>query len=87
MKWAASKKRGPRGADQPRYKRENIVRRVLTAITTTLKSTYNYIKLLQTTYKKVPNLKKTTLNFHFDLQINSNLSQVFSPARFVFAEV
>ena len=72
MKWAALKKRGPRGADQPQEKKENIVRRIITAITTTLKSTYNFIKLLQTNCKKIPNLKRTTLNFHFDLQVKSN---------------
>ncbi len=72
MKWAALKKRGPRGADQQqeKKKKENIVGRIITAIT--LKSTYNYIKLLQTTCRKVPNLKRTTLNFHFDLQVKSN---------------
>ena len=50
----------------------------------------SYIQLLKSTlnyFKKVPNLKKTNLNFHFNVLINSNLSHVFSPARFVLAEV
>jgi hypothetical protein len=47
MKWAALKKRGPRGTDQPQEKKENIVRRIITAITTTLKSTY--LQLYKTT--------------------------------------
>ncbi len=67
IKWAALKKqkRGPRGTDQPQEKKENIVRRIITAITTTLKSTFNYIKLLQTPCKKVPNLKKKHFKFPF----------------------
>ena len=52
VKWAALKKQGPCGADQPPCKKHELVRHCNTAIVTTLKRTYDYFKLLQTTSKK-----------------------------------